>query len=206
MNSVVRRVADTCIIARFRDTIKMLFWMDRSIAGEATFMWETGMPEPWLWILIACLTVAVVAFFMWRPFRAAAREAHFAHACKEFHKQREWLEVKFISLAGAPSKPDAPRWSNCEFDDAVHYVRHRGTGELSAFVALTVAFEGIGPKTASMTDLMSNLQAGTAVFRFNKAHWVTDGRVILNLSPAEAIRFYHNDLEVVGQEMADGTV
>ncbi len=127
-------------------------------------------------------------------------------ARKVFHKQREWLEVKFISLAPSEGKPNAPRWSNCEFDDAVSYVRHRSTGELSAFVAVTVALEGISQTTTSTTDLMSNLQAGTAVFRFDKDRWVTDGRVILNLSPNEAIRFYQNNLEVVGQEMADRTV
>ena len=35
---------------------------------------------------------------------------------------------------------------------------------------------------------------------------MTDGRVILNLSPSEAIRFYQDDLEMVGQEMADRAV
>lgn len=164
------------------------------------------MPEPWWWIPVACAMVAVVVLLLWRPCQTAAREARFTHARKEFHKQREWLEVRFISLAGAHGKPETPRWSNCEFDDAVSYVRHRTTGELSAFVAVTVALEGISQTTTSTTDLMSNLQAGTAVFRFDKQHWVTDGRVILNLSPNEAIRFYQNDLEVVGQEMADRTV
>jgi len=164
------------------------------------------MPEPWLWIPGACAMAAVVVLLMWRPYQATAQETRLTHARKEFHKQREWLEVKFISLAGAQGKPDAPRWSNCEFDDAVSYVRHRTTGELSAFVAVTVALEGIGLMTTSATDLMSNLQAATAVFRFDKEHWVTDGRVILNLSPNEAIRFYQNDLEMVGQEMADRTV
>jgi len=174
------------------------------------------MPEPWWWIPVACAMVAVAVLILWRPCQAAAREARFADARKEFHKQREWLEVKFISLAGGQvagaqvagvqGKPEAPRWSNCEFDDAVSYVRHRTTGELSAYVAVTVALEGIGQTTASTTDLMSNLQAGTAVFRFDKARWVTDGRVILNLSPNEAIRFYQNELEMVGQEMADRTV
>ncbi len=164
------------------------------------------MPEPWLWIPVACAMVAVVVLLLWRPCQAAAREARFTQARKEFHRQREWLEVKFISLAPSHGKVDAPRWSNCEFDDAVSYVRHRATGELSAFVAVTVALESIGHLTTSATDLMSNLQAGTAVFRFDKAHWVTDGRVILNLSPDEAIRFYQSDLEMVGQEMADRTV
>ena len=163
------------------------------------------MPEPWWWIPVACAMGAVIVLLLWRPCQAAAREARLTQARKEFHKQREWLEVKFISLAPSQGKAEAPRWSNCEFDDAVSYVRHRTSGELSAFVAVTVALEGIGHLTTSATDLMSNLQAGTAVFRFDKAHWVTDGRVIHNLSPDEAIRFYQNDWEMVGQEMADRT-
>ena len=163
------------------------------------------MPEPWLWIPVACAVVAVLVLFLRRPCQAATREAHFTHARKEFHKQREWLEVKFISLASTRGKPERPRWSNCEFDDAVSYVRHRTTGELSAFVAVTVALESISHLTATASDLMSNLQAGTAVFRFEKDRWMTDGRVILNLSPNEAIRFYQIDLEMVGQEMADRT-
>jgi hypothetical protein len=164
------------------------------------------MPEPWWWIPVACAMVALVVVLLWRPCQAAARDARLNQARKEFHKQREWLEVKFISLAGAQGKPDAPRWSNCEFDDSVSYVRHRTTGEVSAFVEVTMALEGIGHLTSSATDLMSNLQAGTAVFRLDKDRWVTDGRVILNLSPSEAIRFYQSDLEMVGQEMADRAV
>jgi len=164
------------------------------------------MPEPWWWVPVACATFAVIIFLLWRPCQAAAQEARLTQARKEFHKQREWLEVKFISLAGSQGKVDAPRWSNCEFEDAVSYVRHRTTGELSAFVEVTMALEGIGHLTTSATDMMSNLQAGTAVFRFDKVRWVTDGRVILNKSPSEAIRFYQDDLEMVGQEMADRTV
>ncbi len=171
-----------------------------------------GMPEPWWWIPVACATFAVIVFLLWRPCQAAAQEARLTQARKEFHKQREWLEVKFISLAGPQggslaktlTKADGPRWSSCDFDDAVCYVRHRTTGELSAFVEVTVALEGIGHSTAS--DWMGNLQAGTAVFRFEKNRWVTDGRVILNLSPSEAVRRFQDDWEMVGQEMADRTV
>ena len=126
------------------------------------------MPEPWWWIPVACAMVAVVVLLLWRPCQVAAREARFTQARKEFHRQREWLEVKFISLAGVRSTPDTPRWSNCEFDDAVSYVRQRSTGELSAFVAVTVALEGIGHLATSASDLMSNLQAGTAVFRLTR--------------------------------------
>ena len=51
-------------------------------------------------------------------------------------------------------------------------------------------------------DAIGNLQLGTAVFRFDRDHWETDGRAILNLSPSEAIRFFRKDLEKVGEEFA----
>ena len=164
------------------------------------------MPEPWWWIPVACAVVAVLVCLMWRPCQAATREARLAQARKEFHRQREWLEAKFISLAPSRGESDSPRWSNCEFDDAVSYVRQRSTGELSAFVAVTVALEGIGPGGTSATAFMSSIQAGTAVFRFDNGRWATDGRLIHNLSPDEAIRYYQGDLEMVGQELADRAV
>ena len=112
------------------------------------------------------------------------------------------MEAKFIQLASTQAKADSPRWADCEFDDAVAYVRNRATGELSAFVAVTVALQGVHDAMAASTaDLIGNLRAGTAVFRLDHGHWVTDGRAILNLSPSEAIRFYQDDIEVVAQEL-----
>src|SRR5437879_5360941 len=127
------------------------------------------MFEPWLWIPLGLALAVMAVVLLWRPCKLAAREARLSQARKEFHRQREWLEVKFISLAGSQSKPDAPRWSNCEFDDAVSYVRLRTNGELRALVAVTVVLEGISHSSASTTDLMNNLQAGTAIFRFAKS-------------------------------------
>ena len=100
-----------------------------------------------------------------------------------------------------------PRWTDCDFDDAVAYVRNAPPASFSAFVAVTVAMESLSdPLTHSASDLIGNLRAGTAVFRFDRDHWETDGRAILNLSPNEAIRFYQHDLEVVGQESAQALV
>jgi hypothetical protein len=164
------------------------------------------MPDSGWWILAGVLAVLAIAALLWRPLSMAAREGRLAQARRDFHKQRERLEAKLVRLASAHAKPDAPRWADCDFDDSVAYVRHRGTGELSAFVGVTVAMERIGHSPASASDLISNLRAGTAVFRFEKDHWETDGRVMLNLSPSEAIRFYQNDLEIVGQEFAERSV
>ena len=155
-----------------------------------------------LWCILVGLAFAVVViYFLRQPVKKVAREARFAQARKGFHRQREWLEAKLLHLAMVNARPDAPRWTDCEFDDAISYVRHRKTGELSAFVAVTVALEGIGQRATTGAELIGNLRAGTAVFRFDKDHWETDGRVILNLTPREAVRFYQGDLEIVGQEL-----
>lgn len=159
------------------------------------------MPEPWL-ILVAVGAFVAVVVFVWRPMRAASQEARFAQARRDFHTQRERLEFKFIQLASADAKPNGPHWADCDFDDDVAYVRNRNTGELSAFVAVTVAADDFEDSPTGIGDLVGNLRTGTAVFRFDGDHWETDGRAMLNLSPTEAIRFYRNDLEMVDQELA----
>jgi len=162
------------------------------------------MIESW-WIIVGFAVAAALFFLVWRPVRAAVLEARFARARRNFHTQRERLEAKFIQLAAADAKPRGPHWEDCEFDDDVAYVRNRKTGELSAFVAVTVAVEDFDADSglpSGAADLLRNLHSGTAVFRLERRHWVTDGRAILNLTPSEAIRFYHNDLEIVDQELA----
>ena len=160
------------------------------------------MPGPWWWIPVGLAVVAAVLALLRRPMRNVARDARLSQARKGFHQQRERLEEKFIRLAGAHAGVESPRWTDCDFDDGVWYVRNRSTGELSALVAVTVALERVGQAPASAGEMMRNLRAGTAVFRFDRDHWETDGRVILNLSPSEAIRAYQNDLEMVGEELA----
>jgi hypothetical protein len=159
------------------------------------------MPEPWLVLFCVGATLALLVL-VWRPIRAGCREARFAQARRDFHAQRERLEVKFIHLAAANTRSRTLHWADCDFDDDVAYVRNRNTGELSAFVAVTVASGDFDEPPPGLGDLVGNLRAGTAVFRFDRDHWETDGRAILNLSPTEAIRFYQDDLEMVEQELA----
>jgi len=161
------------------------------------------MAGPWWWIPVALAAAGALLMLLRRPLRTASRGAHFTQAKKGFHQQRERLEARFIRLAAAHGGRDDPQWTDCEFDDGVSYVRNRRTGELSALVGVTVALEGVGHPPATASDLIRNLRAGTAVFRFDRDHWETEGRVILNLSPSETIRFYQNDLEVVGEEVAE---
>jgi hypothetical protein len=51
-------------------------------------------------------------------------------------------------------------------------------------------------------EAVGKLQLGTAVFRFDRDHWETDGRTILNFNPDEAVHYFQRDWEIVGQEFA----
>lgn len=155
------------------------------------------------WLPIVAIVLLTVVAYLWRPRRKAVRAARLTEAKRRFHIQRERLEAKFVQLASAHATPDAPRWTDCNFADDVAYVRDRMTGELSAFVAVTIATED-GEHSAEATggDAVGNLQAGTAIFRLDHDHWETDGRAILNLSPTEAVDHYRNDIEIVGEELA----
>jgi len=157
------------------------------------------MVELW-WIIIAAIFLLAFLIWMWFPIRAGFRGARLAEARRDFHRQRERLEVKFLQLGMTSSRTDAPRWTDCEFEDDVVYARNRTTGELNAFVAVNIEMEDGTAGTLVTADVTGNFRAATAVFRFERRRWETDGRAIFNLSPTQAIKHYHRDLELVAQE------
>ena len=143
--------------------------------------------------------VALAAALIWRPVRYALREAQYREARKEFHQRREWLEAKFFELASGSGKPRGLRWTDCEFDNDVAYARDRRTSELSALVAVTIAFEAIPGGPMEDVEAVGNLRAATAVFQYKQGRWATAGRAMFNLNPAEAIAYYHDDFEMLSQ-------
>jgi hypothetical protein len=108
----------------------------------------------------------------------------------EFHIRREMLEAKFLTLAAGSGKPRGLAWSDCDFEDDVSFARDRESRELQALVAVTIRFEAVEGGGMEDNPNVGNLRAATAVFRFQHGVWMTDGRAIFNLNPAEAIRYY----------------
>jgi hypothetical protein len=100
------------------------------------------------------------------------------------------------------TRPNGLRWVDCDFEDDVAYARSRTTGELSAFVAVTIALDDTDEPPLPPVDDLTRFRTATAVFRFDGRHWETDGQAIFNLSPTEAIHLYQRDLEMVGREVA----
>lgn len=151
----------------------------------------------WTLLLLLAAGLSLLAL-LWHRGRIAARRTNLAEARRRFRVHRERLEAKFVQLASERLKPEAPHWTDCDFDDEVAFVRNRNTREFAALVGITIEFESANPDEAESGGA---LREGTAVFRFDRDHWDTDGLTLLNLTPREAIRFYHSALESVDQEV-----
>ena len=152
----------------------------------------------------ALLGLSAIAV-LWRPLLTSWRENRFTEACRDFHRYRERLEAKFMILGMTEDRAAEDRWSDCRFDDDVAYARSRASGELSAFVAVTIHLDGPSDPQFVESDLGASSCEATAVFRFDGRHWDTEGRAIFNLTPTEAIHFFERDLEMLGQELTHRT-
>ncbi len=134
--------------------------------------------------------VLSLAGAMWPGWRRRRQERDLAAAKLAFHRQRERLEAKFFELSAASGKPRGLRWVDCDFSNAVSYARDRRSGELSAFVAVTISFEAVEGGGMEQVEAVSNLRAASAVFLHRRGKWQTEGRTVFNLSPSEAIEYY----------------
>jgi hypothetical protein len=156
--------------------------------------------------LIATLVVAVVAglatALALQPIRMARQAERLARAQRDFHRQREQLEAKFIERASQSGKPRGLRWTDVAFDDDVVYARDRKSGGLKALVAIEVSFEAIEGGGMEHVEAVSNVRAATAEFLYDGARWKTDGRVYFNLAPTATVKYLASDLELVAEEHA----
>jgi hypothetical protein len=79
----------------------------------------------------------------------------------------------------------------------VSFARDRGSGQLRAFVGVTIRFAAIEGGGMEGNENVGRLRAATAVFLLKGDEWQTQGRAIFNLSPVQAIAHFREELEVV---------
>ena len=70
-----------------------------------------------------------------------------------------------------------------------------GHARLYALVAATISFEAIEGGGMEDVEAVGNLRSATAVFLHRDRQWTTDGRVIFNLEPAEALARFDATLQ-----------
>ncbi len=157
------------------------------------------MSESW-WVFATVVAIlGITGLSLWPLVHSRLRSKFFARAKQRFFRRREWLEARFLTLAEQSGKPRGLRWANCEFDNPVSFARDRTSGHLRALVGVTIQFEAVVGGGMEDVEAVSNLRAATAVFRLDGPEWETDGRAYFNLSPAQTIEHYHQELETVDE-------
>jgi hypothetical protein len=150
----------------------------------------------WLIPLIV-VGLLVLVLVIWRPLRSFGKEVQIERARELFKLQRERLEAQFLKAAAATGKPRGLRWKDCQWDNAVEFVRERKTGQIAALVAVTIQFEAVEGSDMEGLPAVGNLRNASAVFFFQKGHWLTVGKAVFNMNPNEALAHFKNQYERV---------
>ncbi len=88
-------------------------------------------------------------------------------------------------------------WIDCEFDDDVSFARDRHTGCFAGFCRVNRRFAAVEGGGMEENENVGRLRAATLIFLLDGEEWATQGRVIFNLSPEEAIHHFREELELV---------
>ncbi len=148
---------------------------------------------------VALLVVVLLALgaALWRRHSAHRREERRRRAMHEFDQQRAELAAEFLTAAAAGGKPRGLRWKSCDFTGSPLFAVDDARDTLYALVGVTVSFEAIEGGGMEEVEAVGNLRSATGVFHNRDGRWTSDGRVIFNLGPAEALRHFQSTLRVV---------
>lgn len=141
----------------------------------------------WIWgaaigvvLLLALAAASIPLARRWR-----AREAQ--SAVRQFRRQREQLEAKFMDLAQVIGKPRGLRWLDCDWLSDVTFARDRQTGLITAFAGINVRFEAIAGGDMEDVAAVGTVRDAVAVFHYHRGLWGTGGKALFNMNADEAI-------------------
>ena len=147
--------------------------------------------------IVLGVVVAAVAGWFWRRWRVAQKNAQQKLAMLQFAELQEKLQTEFLAAAGSTGKPRGLRWKNCELHENAIFATDRASNELCCLTGVTVSFEAIEGGGMEDVEAVSNLRSATAIFFFRNHGWTTEGRVIFNLEPEQALERFQETLEAV---------
>jgi hypothetical protein len=159
--------------------------------------------EAYEWVIaivaavLAAGSCAAGGLWLWGKWRCRRAESQMDRARRTFHRRREWLEARFVSIYARRGAPRGLDCLDCDFENEVTFARDRHSGELRALVAVTISFKAVEGGGMEDNPNVGNLRAATAVFCFDGAEWSTNGDPKFNLNPAQVIEHYHHELEMV---------
>ncbi len=147
-----------------------------------------------LWIYVAVTLAVISGGMLWRSRRLAGRDAERRSAMPAFDQRRDALAKLFQQVAAATGKPRGLHWTSVDLSGQPLFAADIASGELYALIGVTIGFAAVEGGGMEDVEAVGNLRSATAVFVYRNGEWTTDGRVIFNLEPAEALQRFHTAL------------
>jgi len=154
-------------------------------------------------IVLVGAALALLTGWFWRRSRAAQLKALRELACLEFCDIRPQLEKIFLDAATATGKPRGLKWEKCQLGEDQVFAVDRVTGELYALAGATISFSAIAGGDMEDVEAVGNLRYATVVLVYRQGSWQSDGQVMFNLEPAQAVERYQESLSRLENVLAD---
>jgi hypothetical protein len=149
-----------------------------------------------LWPFLVPVAGLVLFLGAWWLYRLG-REVQAERARESFRLQRERLEDVVLKAAVATGKPRGLRWVSCRFTADFTLVRHRRSRRLAVLIPMTVRFDPEAGGDMEHVEAATEPRQATAILHFRRGEWVSDGRTLFNLTPADALRLHAGEFDPV---------
>jgi hypothetical protein len=149
-----------------------------------------------LGVLVALGIILMAAVLLMRRRRGnrLPTEASLQPLIDEFRRSQSQLAVELLRAAAATGKPRGLRWVRCELSGEPVFAVDPRTREPVALMGATISFEAVEGGGMEDVEAVGNLRSATAVFVHRDGRWTTDGRVLFNLEPREALERFGKSL------------
>jgi hypothetical protein len=114
-----------------------------------------------------------------------------------FRLQHERFEQMLLTAAAATGRPRGLTWVGCEITGDAVLARDAVTRGIVAFVPVVIGFEPVAGSDMEDVPAARDPRPATAVFAFRRGHWHTDGRVVFNLDPRQAVGHFGKQFSVL---------
>jgi hypothetical protein len=128
-----------------------------------------------------------------RPFRQVVEEIHVDRACEQFHRQREWLEARFLTALGRIDPAERLRWEEAHWHDEIVWARDRQSRHLLALIGVHFDAHPFDDPAESVP------RHATALFEFRQGRWAADGKRLDAIRPDEAFLRHQRLFEPLAQ-------
>lgn len=147
-------------------------------------------------LIVLAVAVAGAAWWLAPRIRRFFQDVVAERAHELFLLQEEWLEARFVALTRSMLANGEEEIVDSEFDPPALFARDRTTGQLVAFLDVTVRF-GSEPTAAPDAPVPGSSRQGTAVFHYRHGQWGTNGRILFDMTALDALVHFAHDYDEI---------